>query len=259
MAAGAQAVWHFVYDVGVKPLNPFDPSYNGGESAAVVGGLGSGILFGTSEWTSHYASKIWMRTEPGYWVREPRWVNPYVRSTPSGGTTTVSGYMRKGVWADAQEVPDLASRAEWATRAKWFGRGGMAAAFVTAGVGQYFSDAGNPNLDTAQRSGRIAAQTVTVGGASALGGWGGAVGGAAIGTAICPGVGTVVGGVVGGIIGGGVAGGLADHFNDSVVNWAGNAADDAWNWTSNAGSDIGNWASGAVSDAGDVLDSLNPF
>ena len=38
-------------------------------------------------------------------------------TTPSGGTTRVSGYMRKGAWADAQEVPDLASRAEWATRA----------------------------------------------------------------------------------------------------------------------------------------------
>jgi hypothetical protein len=248
MSAGAQAVWHFVYDVAIKPFNPYDPSYNDGERAAVFGGFGSGMLFGASEWTSRYASENWMRYQPGYWLREPKWVNPYMRSTPSGGTTSVSGYMRKGVWADPQEVPDLAARAEWATRAKWFGRAGMAAAFVTAGVGQYFDDADNPNLDTAQRSGRVAAQTVTVGGAAALGGWGGAVGGAAIGTAICPGVGTVVGGVIGGIVGGGVAGGVVDHFNDSVVNWAGNAADDTAGW-------IGDKAS----DAGDALDSITPW
>jgi uncharacterized protein YukE len=247
-ATGAQAVWHFVYDVALKPFNPYDPSYNDGERAAVFGGYGSGILFGASEWTSRYASENWMRYQPGYWLREPRWVNPYVRSTPSGGTTTVSGYMRKGVWAPPEELPDMAARAQWATRAKWFGRAGMAAAFVTAGAGQYFDDLGNPNLDTAQRAGRVGAQTVTVGGAAALGGWGGAVGGAAIGTAICPGVGTVVGGVVGGIVGGGLAGGVVDHFNDSVVNWAGNAADDAWNWTSNAASDVG-----------DKLDSITPW
>ena len=145
-------------------------------------------------------------------------------------------------------MPDLAARAQWATRAKWFGRAGMAAAFVTAGVGQYFDDADNPNLDTAQRSGRIGAQTVTVGGAAALGGGGGAVGGMGIGTAICPGVGTVVGGFVGGIVGGGVAGGLVDHFNDSVVNWAGNAADDAAGWVGDK-----------LDDAGDVLDSITPW
>jgi uncharacterized protein YukE len=257
--AGAQAVWGFVYDVALKPLNPFDPGYNDGERGAVFGGYGSGILFGASEWTSRYASKNWMRYQPGYWLREPRWVDSYVRSTPSGGTTTVSGYLRKGVWAPAEEVPDMATRAQWATRAKWFGRAGAAAAFVTAGVGQYFDDADNPNLDNAQRAGRVGAQTVTVGGAAALGGWGGAVGGAAIGTAICPGVGTVVGGVVGGIVGGGVAGGLVDHFNDSVVNWAGNATDDAWNWTSNAAGDAANWASSAASDVGDKLDSVTPW
>ena len=247
-ASGAQAVWDFVYDVALKPFNPYDSGNNAGETAMVFAGYSSGILFGTSEWTSRYASQNWMRYQPGYWTREPRWVSPYLRSTPSGGTTTVSGYMRRGVWAPAQEVPDAATRAQWAGRAKWFGRAGTAAAFITAGAAQYFDDSDNPNLNTQERTGRVVAQSATVGGAAALGGWGGAVGGAAIGTAICPGVGTVVGGVVGGIVGGGVAGGIVDHFNDSVVDWAGNAADDSWNWTTNA-----------VSDAGDTVDSVTPW
>jgi hypothetical protein len=45
-----------------------------------------------------------------------------------------------------------------------------------------------------------------------------------------------------------VAGGLVDHFNDSVVNWAGNAADGAANWASNAATDVG-----------DTLDSVTPW
>jgi hypothetical protein len=232
IAAGAQAVWGFVYEVQFKPLNPWDSSYNTGESAAVVGGWGSGILFGTSEWTSRYASENWMRMQPGYWSREPRWVAPYMRSTPSGGTTSVSGYMRRGIWAPAQEVPDAAARAQWATRAKWFGRAGSVASLVTAGAGQYFDDLDNPNLNGAERTGRVAAQTATVGVAGAAGGWAGAAGGAAIGTMICPGVGTVVGGVIGGIAGGALAGGVVDKFNDSVVDWAGGAADDVSNFVS---------------------------
>jgi hypothetical protein len=258
LAAGAQAVWAFVYDVGIKPLNPFDPGYTPGEANTVWGGYASGTLFGTSEWTSRYASKNWMRYEPGFWSREPRWVAPYMRSTPSGGVTQVSGYTRKGVWVGAQEVPDVAERAKWAGRAETFGKLGTVAAFVTAGAGQYFADAGNPNLNTNERVGRITAQTATVGTASALGGWGGAMGGAAIGTAICPGVGTVIGGVVGGIVGGGVAGGLVDHFNDSVVNWAGGAADDVADWTSGAYDDVKDFGSGAVDKAGEVLDDITP-
>jgi type VII secretion system ESX-1 substrate len=246
--AGAQAVWDFVYDVAGKPFNPFDPSLTPGERNAKWGEYASGILFGASEWTSRYASENWMRYEPGYWSRAPRWVSSYTRSTPSGGTTTVSGYMRRGVWEPAREVADDAARAQWATRAKWLGRGGAAAALVTAGVGQYFADEGNPNLDGSERTGRITAQTVTVGGASALGAWGGAAGGAAIGTMICPGVGTVIGGVVGGIVGGGVAGGIVDHFNDGVVDWAGDA--------SNA---VEEFADDALDKAGDVLDDLTPW
>jgi uncharacterized protein YukE len=258
-ASGAQAVWDFVYDVALKPFNPYDPSYNSGESATVFGSYTSGILFGTSEWTSRYASQNWMRYQPGYWARQPRWVAPYLRSTPSGGTTTVSGYMRRGVWAPAQPVPDAAARAQWASRAKWFGRAGTVAAFATAGAAQYFDDLDNPSLNTPERVGRVGAQTVTVGGAAALGGWGGAVGGAAIGTAICPGVGTVVGGVVGGIVGGGVAGGVVDHFNDSVVTWAGNAADTTWDWTSTAAGNVADWTSGAAEYTGDKVDSLTPW
>jgi hypothetical protein len=258
-ASGAQAVWDFVYDVALKPFNPYDPSYNGGESATVFGSYASGVLFGTSEWTSRYASQNWMRYAPGYWAREPRWVSSYLRSTPSGGTTTVRGYMRSGVWAPAQPVPDTAARAQWASRAKLFGRLGAGAAFVTAGAGQYFNDLDNPNLNNPERAGRVGAQTVTVGGAAALGGWGGAAGGAAIGTMICPGVGTVVGGVVGGIVGGGVAGGIADHFNDTVVDWAGTAADDAWDWGSTAASDAADWTSGAAEYTGDKVDSVTPW
>ncbi len=258
-ASGAQAVWDFVYDVAVKPFNPWDSSYNDGESAMVVAGFSSGVLFGTSEWTSRYAAQNWMRYEPGYWARQPRWVAPYMRSTPSGGTTSVSGYMRRGVWAPAQPVPDTAARAQWASRAKLFGRLGAGAAFVTAGAGQYFNDLDNPNLNNQERTGRVAAQTATVGGAAALGGWGGAVGGAAIGTAICPGVGTVIGGVVGGVVAGGVAGGIADHFNDTVVDWAGTAADDAWNWGEGAASDVSDWTSGAAEYTGDKVDSVTPW
>lgn len=247
-ASGAQAVWDFVYDVALKPLNPYDGGLTPGERSTKWGEYASGVLFGTSEWTSRYASQNWVRYEPGYWLREPRWVSSYTRSTPSGGTTTVSGYMRRGTWAGAREVADDAARAQWAGRAKWFGRAGAATALVTAGAGQYFADAGNPNLDGSERTGRIAAQTVTVGGASALGAWGGAAGGAAIGTAICPGVGTVVGGVVGGIVGGGLAGGVVDHFNDSVVDWAG----DVSNTVEDAAGDF-------VEGAGDVLDDLTPW
>jgi len=256
-AAGAQSVWDFVYDVAGKPLNPWDPGYTPGESATVWGGYASGVLFGTSEWTSRYASRNWMRYEPGYWAREPRWVAPYTRSTPSGGTTQVSGYMRKGTWAPAQEVPDLASRAKWASRAETFGKFGTVTAFATAGVGQYFADSGK-DYSTSERTGRIIGQTATVGTASALGGWGGAAGGAAIGTMICPGVGTVVGGVVGGIVGGGVAGGLVDHFNDSVVDWTGNAAQDVTDWTQNAASDVKDMVSSGLDKAGDVLDDITP-
>jgi uncharacterized protein YukE len=247
-ASGAQAVWDFVYDAMLKPFNPYDPSLTPGERGTKWGEYASGVMFGTAEWASRYASENWMRTEPGFWTRPPRWVSSYTRSTPSGGTTTVSGYMRRGAWAPAREVADDAARAQWATRAKWFGRAGAVTAFATAGVGQYFADADNPNLDASERTGRIAAQTVTVGGASALGAWGGAAGGAAIGTAICPGVGTVVGGVVGGIVGGGVAGGVVDHFNDTVVDWAGDA--------SNA---VEDFADDAVDKAGEVLDDITPW
>ena len=225
VAAGARAVWDFVYEVQVKPLNPWHPGYNTGESATVAGAWGAGIMFGASEWTSRYASQHWMRMEPGYWIREPRYVAPYTRSTPSGGTTRVSGYVRRGVWAGAQEVPDAATRAQWATRAKWFGRAGGAASLLTAGAGQFFDDLDNPNLNGAERTGRVVGQTATVGVAGAAGGWAAAAGGAAIGTAICPGVGTVIGGVIGGIAGGALAGGLVDKFNDGIVDWAGGAAD----------------------------------
>jgi uncharacterized protein YukE len=247
-ASAVAAVWDFVYDVGIKPLNPFGQD-TAGQNATVAGTWDAGILFGTAEWTSRYAAKQWMKTEPGQWLREPRWVAPYTRSTPSGGTTQVSGYVRKGVWQDSREVPDMATRAQWAERASRFGKAGTAAAFITAGVGQYFGDAGNPNLDTSARAGRIAMQTATVGTASAVGAWGGAAGGAAIGTAICPGPGTVIGGVVGGIVGSGVAGGIVDHFNDGVVDWAGHAADDV-------ADGVKDFTSGAEHTAGKVFHAL---
>ena len=247
-AAGARAVWDFVYGPLIKPFNPYDPSLTAGESNTKWFEYGSGVLFGTAEWTSRYASQNWMRYEPGYWARQPRWVAPYTRSTPSGGTTQVSGYLRRGSWVGAREVADDATRAVWAQRATNLGRGGAVLAVATAGVGQYFADAGDPNLDGSERTGRIVAQSATVGGASALGAWGGAAGGAAIGTAICPGVGTVIGGVVGGIVGGGVAGGIVDHFNDSVVDWAGDA--------SNA---VEDFAGDALDTAGDVLDDITPW
>ena len=247
-ASGAQAFWGFMYDAFGKPFNPYDSSMTPGETGAKWGEYGSGVLFGASEWTSRYASQNWMRYEPGYWAREPRWVNSYTRSTPSGGTTTVSGYMRRGAWAPAREVPDAAARAQWAGRAQWLGRAGAAASIVTSGVGQYFADANNPNLDGSERAGRITAQAVTAGGASALGAWGGAAGGAAIGTMICPGVGTVIGGVVGGIVGGGLAGGIVDHFNDSVVDWAGDVSNDIEEG-------VGDFVEGA----GEVLDDITPW
>ena len=247
-ASALERAWDFIYDPVMKPFNPFDPSLTPGERGTKWGEYGSGVLFGASEWTSRYASQVAVRYEPGYWQRAPRWVSPYTRSTPSGGTTTVSGYMRSGVWAPAREVADDAARAQWATRAKWFGRAGGATALVTAGAGQYFADAGNPNLDGSERTGRVAMQTATVGTASAVGAWGGATAGAAIGTAICPGVGTVVGGVVGGIVGGGVAGGIVDAVNDGVVDWAG----DVSNTVEEVGGDL-------LEGAGEVLDDLTPW
>lgn len=258
-SGGAAALRGFLYDVLVKPFNPFDPTSSTSERQSVASSYASGFLFGTAEWTSRYAANNWMRYEPGYWLREPRWVGPYTRSTPSGGTTTLSGYLRKGAWAPAREVPDLTTRAQWATRAKWFGRAGIATAFVTAGAGQWLSDANDPNLETSERVGRTAAQTVTVGGASALGGWGGAAGGAAIGTAICPGVGTVVGGVVGGIVGGGVAGAVADELNDTVVSWAGDAANAVEDWAGEAASDVDEALDDAKDAAGDLLEDLTPW
>jgi uncharacterized protein YukE len=225
-ASGARAVWDFVYEVQVKPLNPWHPGYNEGESAAVAGSWTTGILFGTAEWTSRYASQNWMRMQPGYWARAPQYVRPHVRSTPSGGTTQVRGYTRGGAWAPAQAVPDEAARTQWASRARLFSRAGGAASLLTAGAGQFLDDLDNPNLNGNERAGRVAAQTATVGVAGAGGAWAGAAGGAALGTAICPGVGTVIGGVVGGIVGGGLAGGLVDKFNDGIVDWAGGAADD---------------------------------
>jgi hypothetical protein len=254
-ASGAQAVWNFVYEWGLKPFNPYDSSLSSGEGTTKWFEMGSGVLFGAAEWTNRYASENWMKTIPGYWAREPRWVAPYIRSTPSGGTTTVSGYMRKGVWVDATTVADDATRAELAARAAKLGKGGAALAIVTAGVGQYFADANNPNLDGSERAGRIIAQSATVGTASAAGAWAGAAGGAAIGTAICPGVGTVVGGVVGGIVGGGIAGGVVDHFNDAVVNWAG----DFSNTVEDVGGDVVDGAKDLVSGAGDVLDDITPW
>lgn len=255
VASGARAVWGFVYEWGLKPFNPYDSSLTPGESNTKWFEYGSGVLFGAAEWTNRYASEQWMRYEPGYWIREPRWVSPYVRSTPSGGTTTVSGYMRRGVWAPATEVADDATRAELAARASTLGKGGAALAIVTAGVGQYFADAGDPNLDGSERTGRIVAQSATVGTASALGAWGGAAGGAAIGTMICPGVGTVIGGVVGGIVGGGLAGGIVDHFNDAVVDWAG----DFSNTVEDVGGDIVDGAGDLIEGAGDVLDDITPW
>ena len=117
-AAGAQSVWDFVYDVAGKPLNPWDPGYTPGESAGSGAATPPACCSAPRSGPSRYASQNWMRYEPGYWAREPRWVAPYTRSTPSGGTTQVSGYMRKGSWASAQEVPDLAERAKWASRAE---------------------------------------------------------------------------------------------------------------------------------------------
>jgi uncharacterized protein YukE len=264
-AAGGGAVWNFVYEWGLKPFNPYDSSMNANESKVKWGEYGSGVLFGASEWSSRYFSQTWMRTEPGYWQRAPRWVEPYTRSTPSGGITRVSGYMRRGVWAPSQTVADTATRAKWAGRATTLGRLGAAAALVTAGAGQYFADADNPNLDGAERTGRVVTQTATVGTASAVGGWGGAAGGAAIGTMICPGVGTVVGGVIGGIAGGGLAGGVVDHFNDSIVEWGGNAADDVADWGGDRIAEIdhgldqaGDAIDSGLDKAGEVLDDLTP-
>jgi len=231
--------------------SPAVASY-GSPGSPAVGGTGlpsyvdplAGTLFGAGEWTSRYASQNWVRYAPGFWTRPPRYVSPYTRSTPSGGTSRVSGYWRSGAWTSAREVPDLAARAKWAGRASTLGRAGAVASFATAGIDQWMTDSSDPSLETSERVGRTAAQTATVGGASALGGWGGAAGGAAIGTAIVPGVGTVVGGVVGGVVGSGGAGWVADEFNDSVVDFAGDAA---------------NTIEDGLDDAGEVLDSLNPF
>ena len=75
---------------------------------------------------------------------------------------------------------------------------------------------------------------------------------------ICLGVGTVIGGVVGGIVGGGVAGGLVDHFNDSVVDWSGNAAQDVTDWTQDAASNVKDTVELRARQGGKVLDDITP-
>ncbi|MGH3423101.1 MAG: hypothetical protein ACRDO8_00150 [Nocardioidaceae bacterium] len=194
----------------------------------------TGTLFGTAENLAKYASNSWMKTVPGHWRKPPTWVRAHSRGTPSGGTTKVRGYYRGGEWTPSQAAPDTAARAKYAKWGSRFGKAGTVASFALAGWGEWESSAGRP---TDERVGRTVGQSLTVGGASALGGWGGAAGGAAIGTAICPGVGTVVGGIVGGVIGSGVAGGVVDYFNDDVVDafgdagdWAGDKWDDLTPW-----------------------------
>ena len=53
----------------------------------------------------------------------------------------------------------------------------------------------------------------------------------------------------------GLAGGVVDHFNDSVVDWAG----DVSNTVEDLGGDIAEGAGDLVDGAGEVLDDLTPW
>lgn len=52
-----------------------------------------------------------------------------------------------------------------------------------------------------------------------------------------------------------MAGGVVDHFNDAVVNWAG----DFSNTVEDFGGDVVDGAKDLVSGAGDVLDDITPW
>lgn len=122
-----------------------------------------------------------------------------------------------------REVADEAARARFATNAARFRYGSWALSPVFAGAGQYFADSANPALTTPQRVGRIGAQAVTVGGASIAAS---VLAGAALGSVVPVG-GTAVGAAVGFVVGAAAsigAGAVMDHFNDGIVDWAGNAA-----------------------------------
>jgi hypothetical protein len=116
-----------------------------------------------------------------------------------------------------------------------------------SGLGQFFQDSGNPNLDTTARVSRAAYRGAVAGGAA----WGGAIAGAeaggAIGSIIGP-EGTVIGGAIGGIVGGVAGSGIGNWAVDHTVNVVGKGADAVTHLVGDAGSH-----------AIHALESLNPF
>ncbi|MGH3327871.1 MAG: hypothetical protein ACRDPT_08790 [Streptomycetales bacterium] len=202
----------------------------------------AGLLLGVGEGYSQRVSNTLTYLRRAHW-RRGTWVSGHTRQLASGRVGHWRGHWRRGGPVSAHRVADAAGRPRWAGRARILGHTGTVVSFATAGVGQWISDSHNPNLETSERIGRAAMQSVTVGG----GAWAGAAAGAAIGSVI-PGVGTVVGGVVGGIIGGMAGGELADAINDGMVDMAGDGAEA-----------VGDALGGVADRAGEVIDDITPW
>jgi hypothetical protein len=186
-------------DVFLDSLNPLAPEHDAYQRGRITFDWVSGVGLGGFREFHKYAARQWVRYEPGYWAREPRFVRGHWRGTPSGGQTWVDPYMRRGTWVDAREVPDLAKRMASARYVRAVGYAGGILAVGTAGLDQWVEDRGRPDLNAGERARRVAGASVIVGGATLAG----AAAGAAIGSAV-PGVGTAVSGIVGGVIGSGV-------------------------------------------------------
>jgi hypothetical protein len=252
-------------------------------------------MIGGAAQSTKYFAEHWMKMEPGHWAREPTWIAPYTRSTPSGGTTQVRGHYRGGQWVESQAVPDEAARAEWLGKSKLITHGGTVLTFGVSALDQVMEDRGRSDLSTTDRVGRAAGATAYVGTVSwaggAAGAWAGAEGGAMVGGAIgsvIPVVGTAAGGAIGGVvgaIGGGIVGsglagaaadatkGVAVHIGQAaangVVDGATGLAHDAshvWAETEGARQTVAHVASGAWDKTAgvrhtvsDVADALNPF
>jgi hypothetical protein len=186
-----------------------------------------------------YFSKNWMQMIPG--------TQTYAKVLGPDGQIRIQPYGYQHAFA----APDEITRAQWASRAKWLGRGGTVLSFAGAGLDQWVRDSNDPNMATDVKIGRA----VTNGASVAAGAWAGGMTGAAIGEAVFPLGGGIVGGAIGAIVGGAVAGGLVDKFNDGLVEIGGEVGDKV----GDAVDALGDAANTVKDKAGDILDDLNPF
>jgi hypothetical protein len=217
-------------DVFLDSLNPLAPEHDAYQRGRIEFDWTSGLLIESYAQFQRYASKTWVRYEPGYWAREPGFVRGHWRGTPSGGRTWVRPYTRGGSWVDAREVPDLAKRAGSLRAARSAGIVGGVVAYGTAGLDQWVQDEGRPDLDAGERVTRTATASALVGTASLAGAIAGAEAGAQLGAgagafigSVIPGAGTAagaaVGGAVGAIAGGVIGSGVGQAVGSKIKGW----------------------------------------